>query len=137
MCGADSVERPEILHLLMRLIDQSLVNVDADAGHTRYRFLQTVRDYATERLEVAGETAEAQARHRTWYLDFAERASVGLKGPDQPRWFRLLTAEHDNIRTALESCALDRTAAAISVAAGGSHGSVLVSYFTATRAVGS
>ena len=112
VCGADSLERPETLHLLMRLIDQSLVNVDADAGHTRYRFLQTVRDYATERLEVAGETAEVQARHRTYYLDFAERASVGLKGPDQPRWFRLLTAEHDNIRTALDACALDPTAAA-------------------------
>ena len=113
VCGADPLERSEILHLLMRLIDQSLVNVDADAGHTRYRFLQTVRAYAIERLEAAGETADIRARHRAWYLDLAERAAVGLKGSDQPRWFRLLTAEHDNTRAALDACALDPTAAAI------------------------
>jgi non-specific serine/threonine protein kinase len=112
VCGAAELERSEILHLLMRLIDQSLVNVDADAGHTRYRLLQTVRDYATERLEAAGETAELQARHRAWYLDFAERVAVGLKGPDRPEWFRLVTAEHDNIRAALDAYELDPTAAA-------------------------
>jgi predicted ATPase/DNA-binding XRE family transcriptional regulator len=113
VCGADALERSEILHLLMRLIDQSLVNVDADAGLTRYRLLQTVRAYAAERLQAAGETADVQARHRGWYLEFAEHAAVGLKGPDQPSWFRLLTAEHDNIRAALDSCALERTAAAM------------------------
>jgi predicted ATPase/DNA-binding XRE family transcriptional regulator len=113
VCGADALEQSEILHLLLRLIDQSLVNVDADAGHTRYRLLQTVRAYAAERLEAAGETADVQARHRAWYLDLAERAAVGLKGPDQPMWFRLLAAEHDNIRAALDSCALDSTAAAM------------------------
>jgi non-specific serine/threonine protein kinase len=112
VCGTAPLERSEIVHLLMRLIDQSLVNVDADAGHTRYRLLQTVRDYAAERLQTAGETADVQTRHRTWYLDLAERAAVGLKGPDQPSWFRLLSAEHDNIRSALDSCELDPTAAA-------------------------
>jgi non-specific serine/threonine protein kinase len=115
VCAADGVERSEILHLLMRLIDQSLVNVDADAGHTRYRLLQTVRAYATERLEAAGDTAEVQARHRAWCLDFAERAAVGLKGPDRPSWFHLVTAEHDNIRAALDSFELDPTAAAMQV----------------------
>jgi predicted ATPase/DNA-binding CsgD family transcriptional regulator len=113
VCGGEDPERSEILHLLMRLIDQSLVNVDADAGHTRYRLLQTVRAYAAERLQAAGETADVQARHRAWYLDLAERAAVGLKGPDRPSWFRLLAAEHDNIRAALDSCALDPTAAAM------------------------
>jgi predicted ATPase len=113
VCGADAVERAEILHLLMRLIDKSLVNVDADTGHTRYRLLQTVRAYAAERLHAAGEPVDVQARHRAWYLDFVERAAVGLKGSDRPTWFRLLTAEHDNIRMALDSCALDPSAAAI------------------------
>jgi predicted ATPase/transcriptional regulator with XRE-family HTH domain len=114
VCSADELDRSEILHLLMRLVDQSLVNADfdADAGHTRYRLLQTVRAYAAERLQAAGETADVQARHRAWYLEFAERAAVGMKGPDQPNWLRLVTAEQDNIRAALDSYELDPTAAA-------------------------
>jgi non-specific serine/threonine protein kinase len=111
VCVADPLERSEVLRLLMRLIDQSLVNADTDAGRTRYRFLQTVRAYATERLEAADETADVQARHRQWCLAFVERAAAGLKGPDRSKWVALVAAEHDNIRAALDSCALEPSAA--------------------------
>jgi predicted ATPase len=71
---------------LVRLVEQSLVCVETHLGLTRYRFLETVRAYATERLEAAGEAEAMKARHRTWRLDFVERAADGLSDSDQVIW---------------------------------------------------
>jgi non-specific serine/threonine protein kinase len=105
VCDGDPLPRSDILGTLMRLIDQSLVNFQTQDGRTRYRFLETVRVYADDELRAAGETSNLQARHRTWCVSFVERAAEGMLGPDQIRWFRLLTAEYDNVRAALDSCA--------------------------------
>jgi predicted ATPase len=109
VCEGEPLPRSEILDLLMRLIDQSLVSVQAEDGRTRYRFLETVRAYAAERLEAARETTAVQARHRDWCLTFAERAAEGLRSPDPLAWFRQVSVEHDNIRAAIDSCGLDPT----------------------------
>ena len=105
--------RAEILDVLMRLIDQSLVSVQVHAqdGRSRYRFLETVRAYAAEQLHAAGETADVQVRHREWCVNFAERAAEQLTGPDGPAWFGLLTSEQDNVRAALDACGDDPTTA--------------------------
>ena len=66
--------------MLLRLIDQSLVDASRGDYRTRYRFLETVRVYAAEQLQTARETTMIQARHREWCLDLAERASQGLGG---------------------------------------------------------
>jgi len=105
VCADDALPRSEILAVLTRLIDQSLVSVQAQDGRTRYRFFETVRAYAGEQLRAAGETSEAEGRHRAWCVAFAERANQGLTGPDQFRWFELVTLEHDNIRAVLDCCA--------------------------------
>jgi predicted ATPase/transcriptional regulator with XRE-family HTH domain len=107
VCEGDMLPRSEVLDTLMRLIDQSLVHTYRVDGRTRYRFLETIRMYAAERLQAAGETSWVRARHREWCLVLAEQAGEGLEGPDQFRWLRVLAAEHDNIRAALEGCALD------------------------------
>jgi tetratricopeptide (TPR) repeat protein len=91
----------------MRLVDQSLVNVQVEDGRTRYRFLETVRYYAAERLETSDESAVVRGRYRDWCVDVVERAGKGLEGPDQFACLRLLTMEHANIRAVLEACALD------------------------------
>jgi predicted ATPase len=105
VCEDDALPRSEILEVLTRLIDQSLVNVQVQDGRTRYRFLETVRAYAGEQLQAAGEASAVKARHRDWCIDFAERANQELIGPDQFTWFGLVTLEHDNVRAAVDACA--------------------------------
>jgi non-specific serine/threonine protein kinase len=89
---------------------------------TRYRFLETVRVYAAEQLQRACETTAVQARHRDWYLAVVERGADGLRGPDQLYWFSLLTVEHDNVRAALETCALDPDSAEAELRLAGAMG---------------
>jgi non-specific serine/threonine protein kinase len=110
VCEVEPLLHSDILDVLMRLIDQSLVDVSRDDHGSRYRFLETVRIYSAEQLQAAGEAATVQARHREWCLDLAERASEGLEGPDQFTWLQLLTMEHDNLRAAVDACALDASA---------------------------
>jgi predicted ATPase len=107
VCADEQLPSSEILDTLMRLIDQSLVSVHVEDGHTRYRFLETVRVYAAEQLWSCGEAAAVRTRHCNWCLVFAERAAAGLVGSDQFAWFRLVTEEHDNLRAALDWCATE------------------------------
>jgi non-specific serine/threonine protein kinase len=113
VCDGERLARTDILGILLRLVDQSLVNVQVEGGRTRYRFLETVRAYAAERLQATGELAQLQSRHREWCLVFAERAAQGLAGPDQVTWYRQLSLEDDNIRTALDDCGEDPGSAVI------------------------
>jgi predicted ATPase/DNA-binding XRE family transcriptional regulator len=110
VCAGDPLRRSDVLAVLMRLIDQSLVSAHIQDGPTRYRFLETVRSYAAERLHAAGELQSVQARHRDWCLKFAERAADSLIGPDGATWFQLMTVEHENVRTALDACGTDGSA---------------------------
>ena len=70
----------------------------------RYRLLETIRQYAAEKLEHSGGTAAVRTRHRDWYAGFAEAAEPDLRGPHQAAWFDRLEREHDNLRVALEWC---------------------------------
>jgi predicted ATPase/DNA-binding SARP family transcriptional activator len=94
----------EVLDLLDGLVDQSLVLVDAVAGGLRYRMLETVRQYARDRLLEAGEAEAVQERHRDWFLMLAEEAEQGLGGESQTTWLDRLEVEHDNLRAALVWC---------------------------------
>lgn len=87
------------LDLVERLADASLLLVRSD-GETRYGVLETVRQYAAERLEGIG-ADEPRRRHAEWFLALAERAEPKLSGEQQTRWFSLLELEHDNARAAL------------------------------------
>jgi predicted ATPase/DNA-binding CsgD family transcriptional regulator len=92
ICGGAGV-----LDALTGLVDKSLVIADA-----RYRLLEPIRQYAAEHLARAGEADAIRARHRDWYLAFAERAVSGMNAPEQVLWFPRLEAEHENLRAALE-----------------------------------
>ena len=65
VCGGDGLEPGETLELLGRLVDKSLITAEEERGEYRYRLLETIRQYARERLAEAGETARLEARHRT------------------------------------------------------------------------
>jgi len=102
VCAGDSVEAPEILDLLAQVADKSLVMVETQGALAWYRLLETVRQYARDRLTEAGEAPAVRMRHRDWYLDLAERAERELRGPGQGVWLERLEREHDNLRAALE-----------------------------------
>jgi predicted ATPase/DNA-binding CsgD family transcriptional regulator len=91
----------EILDLLTRLVDRSLVVAGGAADVSRYRFLETLRQYAWERLGAADEAAVLRARHAEHVLRLVESAETGLTSHDHAGWLDRLEAEHDNVRAAL------------------------------------
>jgi predicted ATPase/transcriptional regulator with XRE-family HTH domain len=98
----------EVLGLLGRLVEQSLVSVEpgADAA-TRYGMLEPVHQYALGKLSESGEEQRVRARHAAYFGDLAVRAGPELKRAEQASWLERLALEHDNLRAAL-SCLLER-----------------------------
>ena len=91
-----------ILDLLAQLVNKSLVVVDSDnTSEPRYHLLETVRQYAHEKL-TADETTQNHANHLKYFLGLAERAEPELTGPYAATWLKRLGVELDNIRAALE-----------------------------------
>src|SRR5262249_29230777 len=72
ICSGEGVEAEAILGLLGELVDQSLIRVQEHDGMARYRMLETIREYALEKLRDAGEDALMRDRHLAWFLQFAE-----------------------------------------------------------------
>ncbi|HEV2741689.1 MAG TPA: LuxR C-terminal-related transcriptional regulator, partial [Rubrobacter sp.] len=95
------IEPGEVLDLISRLVDKSLVLVAERDGQVRYRLLETIRQYGQEKLERSGETAEIQRRHAGFMLGLAEEAGPELKGPRQGEWLERLDTEHGNLRAAM------------------------------------
>jgi predicted ATPase/transcriptional regulator with XRE-family HTH domain len=107
VCGGADLPAGEVLERLGVLLDSSLVHrtVGAD-GELRFGMLETIREDAQERLEAAGEAAEARRRHRDWCLALVEPLAPA---PPDPRRLARLAPEHDNLRAALRR-AIDRGA---------------------------
>lgn len=92
---------PNTLDLLTSLVEKSLVQAEERNGETRYTFLETLREYAADRLREAGEEEALIERHRAWCVDLAEQAAHHLRTPDQAAWRARLALEQDNLRAAL------------------------------------
>ena len=102
--ACDMVPRDRVLQVLVSLVDKSVVLRDgpgACAG-TRYRLLDSLREFAAERLAAGGGETECRARHISRYLAMARRFGRRFADGDQLERLRQLRAEHDNIRAALE-----------------------------------
>jgi len=105
VCSGDEVEDFEVLDLLTGLVDKSLVLAEEqEEGTTRYRLLETMRQYAGERLDASGEGAAVRGRHGAHFLALAERAETYLAGPEEPAWLGRIGADLDNLRAALDFC---------------------------------
>lgn len=91
-----------LLGVLADLVDKSLVVIDAERG--RYGLLETVRQYADERLTEAGEGDAARARHLAYYVSLAEAARPQLDGPDQAMWLTRIDLERENLLAAHAWC---------------------------------
>jgi tetratricopeptide (TPR) repeat protein len=93
--GADGDATRDVLDLLGHLVDKSLVVFEMQ--DERYKLLETVRQYALERLDASGEASETRDRHLAFYVALAQRAGPEMNGRKQAAWRTRLDAEHDNI----------------------------------------
>src|SRR5690348_649133 len=110
VCSDAAIGADEVLGLLISLIDKSLVVLDGEAaGDARYRLLDTIREYAAERLAAAGEQDALALRHRDCILALVEHTSATMFSRGEPPWpvrravFRRGIAEYGNFRIALET----------------------------------
>jgi predicted ATPase/DNA-binding SARP family transcriptional activator len=103
VCSGDNIETSQVLDLLTHLVDKSLVIRDEQGGQTRYRLLDTIHEYAREKLGEANEIDQMRSRHLEFFLRLAEKAESELGGPKRMIWFNREETEYDNIRAALES----------------------------------
>jgi predicted ATPase len=112
VCAYGSIEAWELLDLFTQLVDKSLVVRDPErseqGGQTRYRMLETVREYASERLEQANEVNESKRRHGHYFVTLAEFAASQLDGRDQAQWLARLATDHGNFDRVVEnSCEVE------------------------------
>ncbi|OEV21006.1 AfsR family transcriptional regulator, partial [Streptomyces nanshensis] len=102
VCAGDGVARDEVLDLGTRLVDRSLVVVADGPTGPRYRLLESVAAYATERLHEMEDLTAVRDRHLLHYRALAEYAEPELRGAGQRPWLARLDAEAGNLRTALD-----------------------------------
>ena len=102
--GPDAILPNEVLDLLTHLVDKSLVVAEEQDGETRYHLLETIRQYAREKLLEAGlaETERVRDRHLNFFSRLANEAEPELRRADQLAWLARLETEHDNLRAALK-----------------------------------
>ena len=102
ICSGKAVGSETVPDLLASLFDKSLVTTSNSQSGGSYRLLETVRAYARQRLEEGGATASLNDRHWTYYSMLAEQAEPELHGAEQAGWLKLLGAQHDDLRAALD-----------------------------------
>lgn len=90
-----------ILYILSRLVDKSLVIVEQHEN-VRYWLLETIRQYAGEKLQESGNAQRSHDRHLAYFLMYAEKAEPHLFSSEQRDWANRLELEHDNLRAALK-----------------------------------
>lgn len=104
-CSLEAVEAlcdsPEVLDGLESLVEKSLLRQEGNT-EARFSMLETIREYASERLDDRGEADALKRAHAEYFLELAEEAQPELRGAEQGRWLDRLETEHDNLRAALE-----------------------------------
>ncbi|HEU5295472.1 MAG TPA: tetratricopeptide repeat protein [Burkholderiaceae bacterium] len=101
VCGAEPLQPADVLDLVTSLVEKSLVMTDEGERGTRYRMLETIREYAWEKLVQEGGAATIGARHCQHYFAFAKASNRGLRGSEQGSWIARVEAEVDNVRAGI------------------------------------
>jgi predicted ATPase/DNA-binding CsgD family transcriptional regulator len=103
VCGGFGIEPSNMLDVLGRLVDKSLVVAHSPntRGEVRYRLLETLREYALDRLTADGTRATTARRHARYFLELAEKAEAGYEAGDEVGALSTVEPEHDNVRAAL------------------------------------
>ena len=90
-------ETGQVMDTLGALVDSSLVRPETGGSEPRFSLLETIREYALDRLREGGDWVPAHDRHAAYFLDLAEPAAADLTGPGQLAWLDRLEAEYDNL----------------------------------------
>ena len=129
-CNATGDLDVDVLDEMESLIDNSLLKWREEAGgEMRFGMLETIREYARERLSESGEEDSLRERHAGYYLTLAESIQPRLQTAERRRWLDRLEIEHDNMRAALEWSRLDRCDASLGLRLSG-----VLAWFWQTRA---
>jgi predicted ATPase/class 3 adenylate cyclase/DNA-binding XRE family transcriptional regulator len=102
VCLVVQIEERDVLNLLLNLSDKSLVIIEEQRGETHFRFLETLREYALEKLAESGEERLVRNRHLDYFIHLAEEAERNYRSRKQSFWFRVMEQERDNFRVALD-----------------------------------
>lgn len=100
VCDAEPISAGDVLDILSSLVEKSLVLLEEGEDAGRYRMLETIRDYASEKLGLASDAADVAVRHCVHYFNESKEANHGMMGPDQAEWIQRVEADLDNIRAA-------------------------------------
>ncbi|QOV89046.1 protein kinase domain-containing protein [Humisphaera borealis] len=107
--AAVPIDAADVLDLLCELVEHSLVIADERDGVVRYRMLETIRQYAAEKLAVSPiERRAVRTRHARFFEDFAVTSVQSIQGPTQAQTLAALAADHDNLRAAMDHSIQDR-----------------------------
>ena len=101
VCDTSELEPASVLETLGALVDKSMVLSDPGPAASRFRMLETLRQYGAERLAERAGAEPARDRHLTWAVALAAEAEPHLEGSGQAEWLQRLAVEHDNLRGAL------------------------------------
>lgn len=119
VCADGAVAVPSIGNVLATLVDKSMVLADTVRSPTRYRLLETLREFGREGLDRTGDTAHLRGRHASWAVEHAEHAQMGLDEADEAAWSARLNDSFDDLRMAHRwALAHDDTDAALRIVAG-------------------
>lgn len=97
----DGIQAADVLELLTQLVNKSIVVADSSED-TRYGMLETIRQYAREKLLESGEEKQTRDRHLEFFATLAVKAEPKYYGPEQVSWFNRMEREHDNLRAAID-----------------------------------
>jgi predicted ATPase len=104
VCSGDDLEARDIFDLLCSLADKSLLVVETGrGGETRYTMLESIWDYANDKLTRHGEEERFLQRHLEFFSAYAVKAEPHLLGPDQEEWMDKLASDHSNLVRAVET----------------------------------
>jgi predicted ATPase/class 3 adenylate cyclase len=99
--SGEGINADAVFDLLAALVARSLVEADTEGIEARYRLLETIRQYAQERLEADGDAARVRDAHARYFAAFGEEAIAGLASPAELEWWQRFSREIDNVRVAL------------------------------------
>jgi predicted ATPase/class 3 adenylate cyclase len=103
LAAGKGLERDDVVDVVGQLVSKSLVMAEPDEeGHLRYRMLETIRQYAHERLEASRELADVRSAHAGYFVEFVEVMGPRLRGRELPTWARYVERETDNLRMVLD-----------------------------------
>ena len=102
VCADGKLAKLDILDLLARLADKSIINTEGITGESRHRLLEPIRQYGLEKLIQSKEIQQQRAKHLAYFRDLVQAISPKLHGSEQGRWLDVLELDHENMRAALD-----------------------------------